>query len=266
MANITPTGPSIPSFKGPSDLTGFTLKETVKKLSDGLKINQGSNRSDLLALANKFTTQIQSLNRATLNANDGISVIQVADSALGQVQEGFQQLQELAIRGANSTLNNQDRQTLQNQAQQIQDQISSLVKNTDFNEIPVLATNKSLVLQTGSESSDQTVISLKDFSHAFAPIDLTSQAGAETALDTLKGNMDQVSRTRSQMAAEQSGLISTLNTLASKASALSNSDSMHNADIAQNVASVASVAIRAQPGIALQIQANQTAAQVQQLL
>jgi len=267
MANIIPAGSSFPTLKGPSDLTGFTLKETYKRLSDSLKVNSERDQSALLALANKFTTQIQSLNRATLNANDGISVTQVADSAMAQVEDGFQQLQELAVRGANSTLNDQDRQSLQSQATQIQEQINSLIKNTTFNEIPVLATNKSLVLQTGSESSEQTVISLKDFSNTFAAVDLSSRAGAETALSTLENNFAQVSQARSRMAAEQSGLVSTLNTLESRATALSDANTrFQSADIAQNAASLASVAIRAQPGFALQIQANQSPAQAQLLL
>src|SRR6185369_9853615 len=80
-----------------------TLATSLQRLSSGLRINSAKDDAAGLAISDRFTTQIRGLNQAARNANDGISLSQTAESALGELSNNLQRIRELAVQAANST-------------------------------------------------------------------------------------------------------------------------------------------------------------------
>lgn len=277
MATIIPSGFSLQAIRNSSvlDATVSTLKDTFNKLSHGLTVASSQNDSavkeespiSLTQLADAFSVHQQNLTRATVNANDAVSMVQLADAGLKEIQVELEQLHALAMVAANSEENDQGRQIWQTQAQESQGRVDHTVQNTLYNEVSLLATHKTIPLQTGLDSNEETILSLKDFSDAFTPVDLSSRAGAEAALSFLQEDREKVDVSRIQWANVHASLRESLQTLETTSEHLTGSGMrIQNADMAQEMSRNIAATIRAFPGLALDTQANHSAAKVQKLL
>lgn len=267
MASISAGGIGVIQAASNTEKSQRALKDAFRELASNIGSNQSADGAARLAIAERFNTEVQGVNQAKLNVNDGIAVIQITDAGLQQIQEGKLRLQELAVQSANGTLNDQDRQAIQAEASQIQEQISSVIADTNYNDISLLASNDKLNLQSGPGTGDQTGIKLTDYSNAFNTVDLSTQAGAASAIVTLSSDQDQISAARSELGATESALSSSVERLASLSEALSVAGSrIKNADIAEQSTLLATASIRARADVAIQAQANLSAARVQQLV
>ncbi len=113
--------------------TDTALSTSIEKLSSGYKINHAKDSPSGIAIAKKMHDQIRGLNRAAQNASDGISVIETAEGTLAEVQDMLQRMNELAIKGSTGTLSDSDRQTLQDEVDQLRDEIDRIAGSTEFN-------------------------------------------------------------------------------------------------------------------------------------
>ena len=111
----------------------------MQRLSSGLRINSAKDDAAGLAIANRLTSQINGVNQAMRNANDGISVVQVAEGALQESSNILQRMRELAIQASNDTNNNEQRSYLDLEFQQLKKQIVQIADNTEWNGFPVLS-------------------------------------------------------------------------------------------------------------------------------
>ena len=109
------------------------LATSLQRLSSGLRINSAKDDAAGLAISERFTTQIRGLNQAIRNANDGISLSQTAEAALGTVTDNLQRIRELAVQSANATNSNSDRATLDQEVQQRLAEINRIANQTSFN-------------------------------------------------------------------------------------------------------------------------------------
>jgi flagellin len=109
------------------------LATSLQRLSSGLRINSAKDDAAGLAISERFTTQIRGLNQAVRNANDGISLAQTAEGALGETGNALQRIRELAVQSANSTNSASDRAALNAEAQQLLAEIQRVGQNTQFN-------------------------------------------------------------------------------------------------------------------------------------
>ncbi|MCO5098001.1 MAG: flagellin [Rhodocyclaceae bacterium] len=109
------------------------LATSLQRLSSGLRINSAKDDAAGLAIAERFTTQIRGLNQATRNANDGISLSQTAEGALGELTNNLQRIRELAVQAANSTNSSSDRAALDQEVQQRLAEIDRIASQTSFN-------------------------------------------------------------------------------------------------------------------------------------
>jgi flagellin len=128
----------------------------VQRLSSGLRINSASDDAAGQAIGDRMTAQINGLHRATQNINDGISLVQVADGAAGQLTENYQRMRELAVQAANDTNNKLDRQSIQQEVDALVAANVDIVDDTRFNDRRLLDGSFSEQLQVGSQSG-QTV-------------------------------------------------------------------------------------------------------------
>ncbi|MCC6297132.1 MAG: flagellin [Pseudomonadales bacterium] len=109
------------------------LSTSLQRLSSGLRINSAKDDAAGLAISDRMTAQIRGLNQASRNANDGISVAQTAEGALGEVTNALQRIRELAVQSANDTNSAVDRSSLQKEVSQLQQEITRIATQTQFN-------------------------------------------------------------------------------------------------------------------------------------
>ncbi|GGB23549.1 hypothetical protein GCM10011380_11590 [Sphingomonas metalli] len=150
-----------------STSAGSALSTAMERLSTGKRINSAKDDAAGLAIASRMTSQIKSMAVAVRNANDGISMAQTAEGALGEVTTMLQRMKELATQSSTGTLGNSERQALQAEVTQLTNQIDDISKTTNFNGINLLdGSAKNIRLQTGVNASEQINVSMASVSTA----------------------------------------------------------------------------------------------------
>lgn len=115
-----------------------SLSTSIQRLSSGLRINSAKDDAAGLAISERFTTQIRGMNQAARNANDGISLAQTAEGALGEIGNNLQRIRELAVQSSNATNSPNDRAALQKEVNQLTSEIDRVAKQTSFNDTKLL--------------------------------------------------------------------------------------------------------------------------------
>jgi flagellin len=167
-----------------------SLSVSMQRLSSGLRVNSAKDDAAGLAIAERMNTQVRGMNVAVRNANDGISLAQTAEGALGKVGDMLQRMRELAVQAANGTNNATDRSALNNEFTQLQTEVNRLVRNTTFNGSQVLTgPSTSYTFQVGANSTadDQIVVALNDMLGTTAGT-AGAQNGNDGALATAIGS------------------------------------------------------------------------------
>lgn len=159
------------------------LSSALTQLSSGLRINSAKDDSAGLAVVTSITTQINGQNQAVQNANDGISLIQTADGALGNISDSLQTMRNLAVQAANGTNSAANRQSLNNELQQLSASIQDVAVSTNFNGISLLRGSFYFApLQVGAGSSDVVRIdSIGNFQTSSIGYTTSVSGGAATA-------------------------------------------------------------------------------------
>src|SRR5689334_1373324 len=122
--------------------SGNVLGKALQRLSSGLRINSAADDAAGLAIAGRMTTQINGQNQAMRNANDGISLLQTTDAALGTVSDALQRIRLLAVQAANSTNSDSDRAALQQEVSQLAAEVDRVGRTTSFNGQKVFGQNQ----------------------------------------------------------------------------------------------------------------------------
>ena len=138
MAQIINTNISSLTAQRNSNRTQNDLSTAIARLSSGLRINSAKDDAAGLSISERMTAQIRGLNQAARNANDGISLAQVAEGALGSVTSNLQRMRELAVQSANSTNSASDRAALQQEVAQLTTEIDRVATQTQFNGLNLL--------------------------------------------------------------------------------------------------------------------------------
>ena len=136
-----------------------SLATSMQRLSSGLRVNSAKDDAAGLAIAERMNTQVRGLNVAARNANDGISLSQVAEGALGKVGDMLQRMRELAVQSANATNSADDRKALQSEVGQLRDEINRVAKQTSFNGTKLLdGSFSAATFQIGANSGEAITI------------------------------------------------------------------------------------------------------------
>lgn len=246
--------------------TQRSLGQSMAELSTGKRINSAADDAAGLAMGNKMTSQIRSLDMAIRNANDGISMLQTADSATSSLTTMLQRMSELAIQSANDTNSDTNRADLHKEFQEIQSEMGNILKNTEWNGMAVLdgkaGSSGSVQFHIGPAADDNvtmTMASLDTGSVATAQtLDISTKAGANTALGTISDAMTELDSSRSQWGAVSNRLMHAADNAANVSMNTSASRSrIVDANYAQATADLARAMILDQAGTAMLSQANQ---------
>lgn len=242
------------------------LATSLQRLSSGLRINSARDDAAGLAISQRMTAQIRGMEQAIRNANDGISLAQTAEGALGEIANNLQRIRELAVQAANGTYEAEDKEALQKEVQQLKDEILRVVDSTKFNGRQLLNADTTISIQVGASATDQDKIdiSLNDIKTALSGItdgaftveDMDAGAAA-TQLDDLDEALQVVNEARADLGAIQNRFASAIANLQVSSENLQASRSrIQDADYAKETAELTRTQILQQAGTAMLAQAK----------
>ncbi len=252
------------------------LAGTFQRLSSGMRVNTSKDDAAGLAIINRMVAQIRGMNTAVRNANDGISLVQVAEGALNETSSALQRMRELAVQASNSTYSDSDRTNLNNEVKQMLSEVQRIADTTKFNGVLLLGgsggggrvTTASLFagkFHIGYDANQTITVSITaadtstmTLGRAGSLITISKQFTAESALLRIDSALDIVSSLRATLGAAQSRFE---NIIASLSNVVENTDAarsrIQDADIALETANLTKQSILQQAGVAILAQANQ---------
>ena len=240
------------------------LSKSTEKLSSGYRINRAADDAAGLSISEKMRSQIRGLNRASDNAQDGISLIQVAEGALNESHAILQRMNELATQAANDTNTTTDRTAIKAEIDQLVDEIDRIQSTTQFNSMNLLDgkfTGKNL--QVGALKDQKISITIGKMDAATigvgkdkVKVDNFTNAGA--AMEAIQAGIDKVSTQRSKLGAIQNRLEHTINNLDTTAENTQAAESrIRDTDMADEMVKFSKNNILSQAGQSMLAQANQ---------
>ncbi|MBE6024117.1 MAG: flagellin [Cellulosilyticum sp.] len=250
----------------------------MERLSSGLKINSAKDNPAGLAISNKLQTQVEGLSQANNNAMDGISLIQTAEGALNEVHSMLNRIRELAVQAENGTLQDEDKEKVQQEIDALIAEIESIGKNTQFNGKEVLNFDKNIPIQIGVKSGDMleidgTKINMENVLQCITDTDPATNNTTPLSVDdpNLLSRIDQAaeqtSAIRSYLGACQNRLEYTVSNLdVSEENVTASLSRIYDADMAEEMTNYTQYNVISQSGISILAQANQRPQQVLQLL
>jgi flagellin len=246
------------------------LQTAMERLSTGKRINSARDDAAGLSIATRMTSEIRGIGAAIRNANDGISLVQIAEGAMGEVGNILQRMRELTVQASSGTVSDTDREGIQAEVSQLKSQVTSIASRTTFNGISLMNGSASLAsggngtkvtIQAGNNSGETVDVDIRAIDLnilGIASLDASTQTGADSALALLSTALDTVSGGRATLGGIQSRLATTINNLNSQATNLTEARSrIEDADFSQESTMLAKNQILSQASTAMLAQANQ---------
>lgn len=247
--------------------TKLGLDKSMEKLASGFRINRAGDDAAGLAISENLKAQIRGIKQAQRNAQDGISLVQVAEGAMNEVSSIMIRLRELAVQAASDTVGPVERQFLNVEYDQLISEVDRISEGTEFNGTQLLAgTGSILDFQVGTRNNPQIDrisfdASKADASSAALGVNLTSvadKASAQNSLAAIDQAIVSVSGMRADFGALQNRLQSTISNLQISSENLSAANSrIRDVDIAEETSELTSKNILLQAGTSVLAQANQ---------
>jgi flagellin len=280
MSSIINTNLNSLNAQRNSTASQMSLSTAMQRLSSGLRVNSAKDDAAGLAIAERMSAQVKGMNVAARNANDGISLAQTAEGALGKVGESLQRMRELAVQSRNATNSNGDRDSLDKEFKQLSAEITRVLGGTTFNGKAIIGasagaqdfqiganttTNDIITVTTTDMTADASITAV---TAATVVIDSTSTtATLKTVIDDIDGAIDRVNNERAVYGATQNRFDSVISNLqvATENQTAARSRIM-DADFASETANLSRAQILQQAGNAMIAQANQMPQQVLKLL
>jgi len=253
--------------------TQSALATSIQRLSSGLRVNSAKDDAAGLAIAERMNAQVRGMNVAIRNANDGISLAQTAEGALGKVGDMLQRMRELAVQSANATNGDDDRANLDAEYQELAKEITRTIGATQFNGLKILAGDAGAQsFQVGANSADKVDITTTDMSAdadvtAVTGGDLTDATNADSAMDAIDTALTTINAERALYGAAQNrfeSIIGTLQVSAENQSAARGR--IMDTDFAAETANLSRAQVLQQAGMAMLSQANAVPQNVLSLL
>ncbi|MBF0427958.1 MAG: flagellin FliC [Magnetococcales bacterium] len=247
------------------------LGQTFQRLASGLRINSAKDDAAGLGISIRMTSQVRGLNQSIRNANDGISLAQVAEGALQETGNALQRIRELAVQSANATYTDTDRADLQKEATQLLAEIHRISQDVKFNNQAILTGSFiSKQFQVGTDAGQTIKVTIGAVSTAalgLTGVTISTVSGASKALNSMTAALNSVSDIRANLGAIQNRFEAVIANLSNVVENLSAARSrIMDADIASETATLTRNAILQQAGTAVLAQANQQPQLALQLL
>lgn len=243
-------------------------KTLLEQLASGKRVNSASDDAAALQIIDRLQAQQNGQNQAIRNSYDGISLAQVAEGALGGVNDSVARIEELALQAGSGALTDADRSAIQEEISQLQEGITDTFNNTTFGGADVF-TGNDVSFQTGPDANQIQNLNAGDSSvvNDVLNIDVSTQAGAQAAISVTQQARDDINSNRASLGASQNAFEQNIRGLTNNAVNVAASQSrIQDADFASILSQKMANDILSQASIALRGQANQSADQVLGLL
>ena len=248
--------------------SGNSLDVAFKRLSSGFRINSAADDAAGLQISNRLTSQINGLDQAVRNANDGISVAQVAEGALEEITNSLQRIRVLAIQAQNGINNSSDRAALQKEVTQLKLEMSRIAANTQFGKQNILNGKYSAVFLVGANAGQTISINLsgvgndgKSFGTSglgLSKLSISSVGGASAALASIDSALTRIDGVRADLGALQNRFQATIRNLTNISENVSGARSrIRDTDFAKETAELTRAQILQQTSTTVLAQANQ---------
>lgn len=248
-------------------ITTNGLQKSTEKLSSGYKINRAADDAAGLSISEKMRNQIRGLNKASDNAQDGISLVQTAEGALNEVHSMLQRMSELSVQAANGTNATTDRAALNDEVKQLKTEIKRVASTTQFNKMDILkgdfSSGANKTLQVGA-NQDQTITI--EISALTAVVDdalcdeltIGTATAAQSSITRVQSAIEALSKTRSKLGALQNRLEHTVANLDNISENTQSAESrIRDTDMAEEMVQYSKNNILQQAGQSMLAQANQ---------
>ncbi len=250
-----------------------SLQDAFEKLSSGLRINKAADDAAGLSISQGLTSQINGLTQAVRNAQDGTNVAQIADGALNTVQQILQRQRDLAVQAANGGSQDSAAQAAaQSEITNLNTQLDNISKTTAFGGTKLLDGTYAGVFQVGANNSANeqltlTLTSADSTTLGVNGVDVSTTAGAQSAITTIDAAIATVSASRSQIGATQNQLSYTINNLQTTIQNVTASRSnITDADLATEVTAMSQAQILTSAATSVLAQANSAPQAILKLL
>lgn len=272
--NIRTNVPSLIAQRNLDSSTG-ALNTAYERLSSGLRINRARDDAAGLAIAESLKADSKIATVAIRNASDGISIISIADQAIGQIGNVLTRLAELAEQSANGVYGNVQRSALANEFNSLASEIERIAFTTTFNGLRLLSGGGSVVFQVGFNAASTSQVSYTGVEATLAALglasagtsavtysiidstDVASQSAARFALDAINAAITSVTRNRGALGAAESRLEVTIGNLQVARENFKAAESrIRDVDVASEAAELTRINILQQAGAAILAQAN----------
>ena len=252
-------------------ITTNNQAKSTEKLSSGYRINRAGDDAAGLTISEKMRSQIRGLNKASSNAEDGVSLIQTAEGALNEAHSILQRMNELATQAANDTNTSSDRTAVQKEIDALTSELSRIASTTQFNTMNLLSGSfKSKNLQVGALEGQKISISISTMNAKALGVDslkVSSFGKAGSAMTLIQKAISKVSTQRSALGALQNRLEHTIANLDTTSENTSAAESrIRDVDMAEEMVEYSKNNILAQAGQSMLAQANQSTQGVLSLL
>jgi len=241
----------------------------MERLSSGLRVNSAKDDAAGLAIGDRMTSQIRGMTVASRNANDGISMAQTAESAMGVMTETMQRMRDLAVQSANDgAVTGGDRDKMQSEFKQLNDELTRIIKNTEFNGKKIINGDLSggVAIQVGANTTadNQITVDVANLSATIASVTgasigaLATVSGALAAITAIDSAIESIDTSRAKLGAVQNRFTTTIANLQSSIENQSAARSrIMDTDFAEETAQLSRNQILQQAGTAMLSQANQ---------
>ena len=257
-------------------ITTSAQAKSTEKLSSGYKINRAADDAAGLSISEKMRSQIRGLNKASSNAQDGVSLVQTAEGALNETHSILQRMNELATQAANGTNTSVDRSAIRAELDQLTSEINRIQSTTQFNTMNLLdgtfsgATNQ-MKLQVGALSGQSIDFSIANMCATKIGLKTTLSVSTFTKagsyMKSVQDAIEVVSKQRSAMGAIQNRLEHTIANLDTTSENTQSAESrIRDTDMASEMVTYSAHNILAQAGQSMLAQANQSTQGVLSLL
>jgi flagellin len=250
--------------------TQSALTNSIGRLSSGLRINNASDDAAGLGISENLKADLRSLSQASRNANDGVSMSQVAEGSMNEMQGIVTRMRELSVQSANQTLGATERGYIQTEFGQLRNEINRISAVTEFNGQKLIdgSASAGLSFQVGMQNSTNDRISMSitrltsstlgSTSLHIASVSLSTATGARNALGAFDKAIEQLSTARARVGAVQNRMQVTISNLSVAHENLSAANSrIRDVDVASETSMLTKSQILSQAGLAVLSQANQ---------
>ena len=245
--------------------SGKSLDTSFQRLSSGFRINSAADDAAGLQISNRLTSQIQGLDQAIRNANDGISLAQTAEGAMDEITTALQRIRVLAVQSQNGINSSSDRVALQKEVSALKTEISRISTTTQFGGVKLLDGKYSSTFLVGANAGQTISVNISRAGGGYgssglgiAGLSISSLAGASRALASIDSAINVIDSKRADLGAIQNRFQSTIRNLSNIVENISSARSrIKDTDFAKETADLTRAQILQQASTTILSQANQ---------